>query len=66
MRALAATDGSIGVASALVSMIPPIMGGLSATSLSVLHDGTSRPMAITVLGLLVVIGAAYSIILRRD
>ena len=66
MRALAATDGSIGVASALVSTIPPIMGGLSATSLSVLHDGTSRPLAITVLGLLVVVGAAYWIATKKD
>jgi len=59
MRALAATGGSIGVASALVSTIPPIMGGLSAASLSVLHDGTSRPLAITVLGLLFIAGFAY-------
>jgi len=65
MRALAATGGSIGVASALVSTIPPIMGGLSAASLSVLHDGTSRPLAITVLGLLVIIGGAYWVSLRR-
>ena len=66
MRALDATVGSIGVASALVSTIPPIMGGLSSASLSVLHDGTSRPLAITVLGLLVIIGVAYWVSLRRD
>ncbi len=59
MRALGATGGSIGVASALASTIPPIMGGLSAVSLSVLHDGTSRPLALTVLGLLFIVGFAY-------
>jgi hypothetical protein len=43
----------------MVSTIPPIMGGLPAASLGALHDGTSRPLAITVLGLLVIIGVAY-------
>lgn len=65
MRALGATGGAIGVASALVSTIPPIMGGLSSASLSVLHDGTSRPLAITVLGLLLIAGIAYWGALRR-
>ncbi len=65
MRALGATDGSIGVASALVSTIPPVMGGLSSASLSVLHDGTSRPLAITVLGLLFITGFAYWMSSRR-
>jgi MFS transporter, DHA1 family, multidrug resistance protein len=65
MRALGATDGSIGVGSALVSTIPPIMGGLASASLSVLHDGTSRPLAITVLGLLAIAGFAYWMSLRR-
>jgi DHA1 family bicyclomycin/chloramphenicol resistance-like MFS transporter len=59
MRALGAAGGSIGVASAMVSTIPPIMGGLSAASLSVLHDGTSRPLALTVSGLLFIVGFAY-------
>jgi len=59
MRALGATGGSIGVASALVSTIPPIMGGLASASLSVLHDGTSRPLALTVLGMLFIAGFAY-------
>jgi DHA1 family bicyclomycin/chloramphenicol resistance-like MFS transporter len=65
MRALGATDGSIGVASALVSTIPPIMGGLSSANLSVLHDGTSRPLAITILGLLFITGFAYWMSSRR-
>ena len=59
MRALGATGGSIGVASALVSTIPPIMGGLSSASLSVLHDGTSGPLAVTVLGMLLIAGFSY-------
>lgn len=65
MRALAAAGGSIGVASALVSTIPPIMGGLASGCLSVLHDGTSRPLAITVLGLLFIAGFAYRMSLRQ-
>ena len=59
MRALGSAGGSIGVASALVSTIPPIMGGLASASLSVLHDGTSRPLALTVLGMLFIAGFAY-------
>jgi DHA1 family bicyclomycin/chloramphenicol resistance-like MFS transporter len=65
MRALAASGSSIGVASALVSTIPPIMGGLASASLSVLHDGTSRPLAITVLGLLFIAGFAYWMSFRQ-
>ena len=65
MRALGSAGGSIGVASALVSTIPPIMGGLASASLSVLHDGTSRPLALTVLGMLFIAGFAYWISLRQ-
>lgn len=65
MRALGAAAGAIGVASALVSTISPIMGGLSSASLSVLHDGTSRPLAITVVGLLFIAGIAYGASSRR-
>ena len=35
--------------------------GLASISLSIFHDGTSRPLAMTVVGLLCVAGVAYGL-----
>jgi hypothetical protein len=59
MRALDTTDSPTGVASAMLNTIPMLMGGLASISLSIFHDGTSRPLAFTVLGLLCVAGISY-------
>jgi hypothetical protein len=56
MRALDSTQSPTGVASAMVNMVPMLMGGLASVSLSIFHDGTSRPLAMTVLGLLCIAG----------
>ena len=61
MRALDSTDSPTGVASAMVNMVPMLMGGLASVSLSILHDGTSRPLALTVTGLLCIAGLAYGL-----
>jgi DHA1 family bicyclomycin/chloramphenicol resistance-like MFS transporter len=59
MRALDSTDSPTGVASAMVNMVPTLMGGLASISLSIFHDGTSRPLAMTVIGLVCIAGFAY-------
>jgi DHA1 family bicyclomycin/chloramphenicol resistance-like MFS transporter len=64
MRALDSTDSPTGVASAMVNMIPMLMGGLASVSLSIFHDGTSRPLAMTVMGLLCVAGLTYGLASR--
>jgi DHA1 family bicyclomycin/chloramphenicol resistance-like MFS transporter len=66
MRALDSTDSPTGVASAIVNMVPTLMGGLASVSLSILHDGTSRPLAVTVTGLLCVAGFAYWLAQYRE
>jgi len=45
-RALRSIDGQAGTASAMLSGIEQTMAGLAAVLISVLHDGTSRPMAL--------------------
>jgi DHA1 family bicyclomycin/chloramphenicol resistance-like MFS transporter len=65
MKAIDTTDRSTGVASAMVNTIPMVMGAMSAVSLSVFHDGTARPLAGTVLGLLVIAAVSYTIASRR-
>ena len=44
-RALRSIDGQAGTASALLSGLEQITAGLAAVSISMLHDGTARPMA---------------------
>ena len=65
MRALDSTQSPTGVASAMVNMVPMLMGGLASVSLSIFHDGTSRPLAMTVLGLLCIAGISYWIASQR-
>jgi DHA1 family bicyclomycin/chloramphenicol resistance-like MFS transporter len=65
MRALDSTESPTGVASAMVNMVPTLMGGLASFSLSIFHDGTSRPLAMTVIGLLCVAGLAYGLAARE-
>jgi DHA1 family bicyclomycin/chloramphenicol resistance-like MFS transporter len=65
MRALDATNSPTGVASAMANTIPMVMGGLASVSLSVFHDGTARPLAFTVLGLLFIAGFADWVASRR-
>jgi len=59
MRALDTTDSPTGVASAILNTVTMLMGGLASVSLSVFHDGTSRPLALTALGLLCITGVSY-------
>ena len=44
-RALRSVEGQAGTASALLSGIEQTMAGVAALAVSVLHDGTARPMA---------------------
>lgn len=65
MKAIDATDRSTGVASAMVNTIPMVMAGLAAVSLSIFHDGTARPLAATILGLLLIAAGSYAIAARH-
>jgi hypothetical protein len=49
----------------MLNTIPMLMGGLASISLSIFHDGTSRPLAFTVLGLLAISGFSYLIASQR-
>ena len=50
-RAMDATANRVGSASALVGCTELFVGGLAAAAITVLHDGTSMPLAITLMGL---------------
>ena len=50
-QAMDATENRIGYASALVGCAELVVGGIAAAVITVLHDGTSMPLAITVTGL---------------
>ena len=65
MRALEASDRPTGVASSLANTIPIMMSGLAATSLSLLHDNTAQPLAITILGLVCIAAVAYTMALKE-
>jgi len=65
MKAIDTTDRSTCIASAMVNTIPMVMGGLAAVSLSIFHDGTARPLAGTVLGLLFIAVVSYAITAKR-
>ena len=64
MKAIDATDRPTGVASAMVNTIPMVMAAMASVSLSVFHDGSARPLAGTIIGLMV-IAAASNIIAAR-
>jgi len=64
MRALDCSPGPTGASSAMLNMLPMIMGGLAAVNLSVMHDGSSRPLAVTVLALLLIAVSAYGLASR--
>ncbi len=66
MKAIDTTDRPTGVASAMVNTIPMVMGGLAAVCLSVFHDGTARPLASTILGLLLIAAGSYAISARHN
>jgi len=59
IRALDSSTSRVGAASAMVNTVQMIIGGLASTSVSVFHDGTSRPLAATVVGLLLLAAVAY-------
>jgi MFS transporter, DHA1 family, multidrug resistance protein len=59
MKALNTTDRPTGVASAMINTVPMIMGALAALSLSIFHDNTARPLAGTILGLLLIAVLSY-------
>ena len=64
MKAIDATDRPTGVASAMVNTVPMIMAGLAALSLSIFHDGTARPLAGTIIGLLLIAAGSYAVAAR--
>ena len=59
MQALSATAGRTGVASAMLGASQMIMSGLAVAGISLLHDGTSRPLAWTILVMLFISCVAY-------
>ena len=72
-RALRSIDGQAGTASALLSGIEQTMAGLAAVMISVLHDGTARPMAfvtvflgVVLMGLFVRSGVEDRRLVRKD
>ena len=66
MKAIDTTDRPTGVASAMVNTIPMVMAGLAAVSLSIFHDGTARPLAGTILGLLLIAAGSYALSSRHQ
>ncbi|MEN8245639.1 MAG: multidrug effflux MFS transporter [Thermodesulfobacteriota bacterium] len=66
MRAIDATDRPTGVASAMANTIPMVMGALAAISLSIFHDGTARPLAGTILALLLIAASSILFAARRS
>lgn len=56
-RALRSIDGQAGTASAMLSGIEQMTAGAAAVAISILHDGTARPMALvtTVLGVVLLV-----------
>jgi DHA1 family bicyclomycin/chloramphenicol resistance-like MFS transporter len=59
MRALDATRHPAGTASAMMSACQMLTGGLASAAIGLLHDGTMRPLAWTVTGLLAIAGWAF-------
>ena len=61
-RALRSIQGQSGTASALLSGIEQTMAGIAAVMISLLHDGTARPMAFVT----VVLGLALVALFKRS
>jgi DHA1 family bicyclomycin/chloramphenicol resistance-like MFS transporter len=59
MRAMDATRRPSGTASAMMSACQMLTGGLASAAVGLLHDGTMRPLAWTVTGLLAIAGWAF-------
>jgi len=66
MKALHTTDRPTGIASAMINTVPMIMGALAALSLSIFHDDTARPLAGTILGLLLIAVISYLAAARKQ
>jgi len=60
MKAIDATDRPTGVASAMVNTVPMVMAAMASVSLSVFHDGTARPLAGTIISLMVIAAGSYA------
>ena len=58
-RALRSIHGQAGTAAALLSGIEQTMAGMAAVMISLLHDGTSRPMALVTVFLVIALIALY-------
>ena len=65
MKALNTTDRPTGIASAMINTVPMIMGALAALSLSIFHDNTARPLAGTIMGLLLIAVISYIAAARK-
>ena len=60
--ALAATRGGAGAAAALIGSIEMLTASLAATSVTVFHDGTARPYALT---MLIMLSLSWALSRRR-
>jgi len=58
-KALDATDSRTGNASAIISSFEMLIGGVASMCIGLFHDGTSYPLAITLLILLVLTGVSW-------
>lgn len=64
--ALGVTDNRIGYASALLGCTELLVSGIAAACITLLHDDTAMPLAITVLGLVIVAIVLLWIISRQN
>lgn len=65
-KALDATTNRVGFASALLGCTELAVGGLGAGLVTVLHDGTSMPLAITLVGMSILAAGVLWLVGRRE
>lgn len=65
-RALRSIEGQAGTASAMLSGIEQTMAGIAAVLVSVLHDGTARPMALITVALAALLIVLFQRSKRED
>jgi DHA1 family bicyclomycin/chloramphenicol resistance-like MFS transporter len=65
VQALNHSKSRTGVGSAMVNAIQMFIAGLASVAVGIFHDGTSRPLAVTILVLLVITGIAYRVAIAR-
>lgn len=65
VQALNHSKSRTGAGSAMVNAIQMFVAGLASVAVGIFHDGTSRPLAVTILVLLVITGIAYRVATAR-